>query len=242
MSPQSLRVTPQPTTAVTHIRSILAVAGKGIFGRDAMTSDAQAGAERARRFRDAVLPHIDDAYTFARFLMLHEADADAAVRECYLRALRDIDSFRGRSMKPWLFAILRNVCHARLARSGASADFATGEPTAEPPAGDFMPGRPDGAFMRRLVLELPMPLREAIVLRELCGISYGEIAEVVSVPIGTVVSRLAGARAMMLVAWKASDKSARQRPASRARGNADRQVALRVLDRPRNSSFGARQD
>ena len=92
-----------------------------------MTSDAQAGEERARRFRDAVLPHIDDAYTFARFLMRREADAEDAVRECYLRALRDVDGFRGRSMKPWLFAILRNVCRDRLARDGASADSADSE-------------------------------------------------------------------------------------------------------------------
>jgi len=205
-----------------------------------MTSDGQAGAERARRFRDAVLPHIDDAYTFARFLMCREADADDAVRECYLRALRDVDSFRGRSMKPWLFAILRNVCHTRLARDGASGDLADGEHATEPPADGVMPGRPDGAFMRRLVLGLPMPLREAIVLRELCGMSYGEIAEVASVPTGTVVSRLAGARAMMLVAWKASDKSARQRPATPACGDADRQVTLCVMGRPRNSAFDAR--
>jgi RNA polymerase sigma-70 factor (ECF subfamily) len=203
-----------------------------------MTSDAQAGAERARRFRDAVLPHIDDAYTFARFLMRREADAEDAVRECYLRATRDVDGFRGRSMKPWLFAILRNVCHARLVRDGASADFANGEPAAEAPVGDVMPSRPDGAFMRRLVVDLPMPLREAIVLRELCAMSYGEIAEVAGVPIGTVVSRLAGARAMMLVAWKASDKSARRRPTNPARGDVGRQVSLRFLGQPRNTAFG----
>jgi RNA polymerase sigma-70 factor (ECF subfamily) len=237
MSPQSLRLTPQPTTAVTRICNILPVAGKGIFGRDAMTSDAKAGAEQARRFRDAVLPHIDDAYTFARFLMRHQADADDAVRECYLRALRDVDSFRGRSMKPWLFAILRKVCHARLVRDGATHSDSEG--VAETPADDVMPGRPDGAFMRRLVLGLPMPLREAIVLRELCGMSYGEIAEVAGVQIGTVVSRLAGARAMMLVAWKASDKSARRRPTTPARGDVDRQVALRVTGRPRSSACGA---
>ena len=231
-------MTRQPTTAVTHICSILPVAGKGIFGRDAMTSDAQAGAERARRFRDAVLPHIDDAYTFACFLLRHQADADDAVRECYLRALRDVDSFRGRTMKPWLFVILRKVCHARLTRQEASTDFANGERGAEAPADDVMPGRPDGALIRRLVVDLPMPLREAIVLRELCGMSYGEIAEVTGVPIGTVVSRLAGARAMMLVAWKASDKSARRRPTNPARGDVDRQVTLRVMGQPRNSAFG----
>jgi RNA polymerase sigma-70 factor (ECF subfamily) len=206
-----------------------------------MTSDAQAGAEQARRFRDAVLPHIDDAYTFARFLMRHQADADEAVRECYLRALRDIDSFRGRTMKPWLFAILRNVCHAKLARHEASAGSVDDDHAAEAPqapADSVTPGRPDGTFIRRLVAELPMPLREAIVLRELCGMSYGEIAEVAGVPIGTVVSRLAGARAMMLVAWKATDKSARRRPANPARGDAGRQVTLRVIGQPRNSAFG----
>jgi RNA polymerase sigma-70 factor (ECF subfamily) len=143
-------------------------------------------------------------------------------------------------MKPWLFAILRSVCHTRLARDGVSADFANGGGAAEAPADDMMPGRPDSAFMRRLVVDLPMPLREAIVLRELCGMSYGEIAEVAGVPIGTVVSRLAGARAMMLVAWKASDKSARRRPANPARGDVDRQVMLRVMDGQRNSAFGAR--
>jgi RNA polymerase sigma-70 factor, ECF subfamily len=204
-----------------------------------MTSDAQAGTERARRFRDAVLPHIDDAYTFARFLMRNQVDADDAVRECYLRALRDIDSFRGRTMKPWLFAILRNVCYAKLARQEASTDFANGEQQPEVSADSVMPGRPDGAFMRRLVVDLPMPLREAIVLRELCGMSYGEIAEVAGVPIGTVVSRLAGARAMMLVAWKATEKSARRRPTTPARGDVDRQVALRVMGQPRNSACGA---
>jgi RNA polymerase sigma-70 factor, ECF subfamily len=212
-----------------------------------MTSDAQAGAEQARHFRDAVLPHIDDAYTFAYFLLRHQADVDEAVRECCLRALRDIDGFHGRTMKPWLFAILRKVCHARLALQQPTASSADGERVTEAPLclqpeapGDsVMPGWHDGALIRRLVVDLPTPLREAIVLRECCGMSYREIAEVVSVPIGTVVSRLAGARAMMLVAWKAADGSARRRPTNPARGNVDRQVSLRVMDRPRNSAFGA---
>jgi RNA polymerase sigma-70 factor, ECF subfamily len=218
-----------------------------------MISDAQAGEERARRFRAAVLPHIDDAYTFAHFLMRNQADAEDAVRECYLRARRHVDSFRGRAMKPWLFAILRNVCYAKLARHEASAAFANGERAAEAPlsrhpeAGkqpeaptdSVMSGRPDRGLIRRLVVDLPTPLREAIVLRELCGMSYGEIAEVARVPIGTVVSRLAGARAMLFVAWKATDSPARPRPANPARGDVDRQVNLRVMGRPRNSASGA---
>jgi RNA polymerase sigma-70 factor (ECF subfamily) len=209
-----------------------------------MTSDAQAGEERARRFRDAVLPYIDDAYTFAHYLMRNPADAEDVVRECYWRALRHVDSFRGRAMKPWLFAILRNICHARLARDGASTDTADGEGIAEArpeaPADSVMPGWQDGALIRRLVVDLPTPLREAIVLRECCGMSYKEIAEVVSVPIGTVVSRLAGARSMMLVAWKAADSAARRRRLTNpARGDVNRQANVRVMDRPRNSAFGA---
>jgi DNA-directed RNA polymerase specialized sigma24 family protein len=144
-------------------------------------------------------------------------------------------------------AILRNVCHAKLARDGVSTGTADGRRVTdaslcllpEAPADPVMPGWQDGTLIRRLVADLPTLLREAIVLRECCGMSYREIAEVVSVPIGTVVSRLAGARTMILVAWKAADSSARRRPTNPARGDVDRQVGLRVVDRPRNSAFGA---
>src|SRR3979411_1462386 len=77
--------------------------------------------ERARRFRDAALPHLDDVYTLARHLLRDVADAEDAVQECYLRALRHFDSYRGPAMKPWLLAILRNVCRAEFARRAGSA-------------------------------------------------------------------------------------------------------------------------
>ena len=76
--------------------------------------------ERARRFRDAALPHLDDVYTLARYLLRDAADAEDAVQECYLRALKHFDSYRGPAMKPWLFAILRNVCYAEYARRKAA--------------------------------------------------------------------------------------------------------------------------
>src|SRR3981189_2410310 len=76
--------------------------------------------EKARRFRDAALPHLDDAYTLARYLLRDAADAEDAVQECYLRAFRHFDSYRGPAMKPWLFAILRNVCRAEFARRASS--------------------------------------------------------------------------------------------------------------------------
>src|ERR1700761_9067464 len=72
--------------------------------------------EKAQRFRDAALPYLDDAYTLARYLLRNADDAEDAVQECYLRALKHFDTYRGPAMKPWLFAILRNVCNAEYAR------------------------------------------------------------------------------------------------------------------------------
>ena len=69
--------------------------------------DAYADADKARRFHDAALPHLDDVYTLARYLLRSAADADDAVQECYLRAFRHFDGFRGQATKPWLMAILR---------------------------------------------------------------------------------------------------------------------------------------
>src|SRR5947209_11975929 len=76
--------------------------------------------EKARRFRDAALPHLDEVYTLARYLLRDAADADDAAQECYLRALKHFDSYLGPEMKPWLFAILRNVCRAEFARRASS--------------------------------------------------------------------------------------------------------------------------
>jgi DNA-directed RNA polymerase specialized sigma24 family protein len=75
--------------------------------------------EKVRRFRDAALPCLDDVFTLARYLLRNEADAEDAVQECYLRALRHFDSYRGPAMKPWLLTILRNVCKAEFARRSA---------------------------------------------------------------------------------------------------------------------------
>jgi RNA polymerase sigma-70 factor (ECF subfamily) len=194
-----------------------------------MNHDAKAGDQRTRRFRDAALPYIDDAYTLAHFLMHNQADAEDAVQDCYLLALRRFDSFRGPAMKTWLLAILRTLCYAKLARGNqpqASTDPGDCEHLAEQPLrqqpeappDSMVPGPQDGALIRRLVIALPMPFREAIVLHEFNAMSYREIADVVGVPVGTVMSRLARAREMLLVAWMATDSSARWRPTTPARG------------------------
>lgn len=185
--------------------------------RATMTADANAEQDRARRFRDAALPYLDDAFALARYLMRNAADAEDAVQECYLRALRHFDSYRGPAMKPWLLAILRNVCNAEFARRGRAdmpADDAGGDPEAEqPPLWQEPPESPEAALLRRyddgtirrLVAALPQPFREAIVLREVNELSYQEIAEVAGVPVGTVMSRLARARSMLRSAWNAAE-------------------------------------
>ena len=184
-----------------------------------MTGDANAEPDRARRFRDAALPHLDDVFALARYLMRNAADAEDAVQECYLRALHHFDSYRGPAMKPWLLAILRNVCNAEFARRSKHerpADYADDEPAPEalpmwqepqtsPEA--VMLRRHDDDTIRRLIAALPRPFREAIVLREVNDLSYQEIAEVASVPVGTVMSRLARARAMLRSAWNAAEGS-----------------------------------
>jgi RNA polymerase sigma-70 factor (ECF subfamily) len=197
-------------------------------GHDAMANDAVADQERMRRFRDAALPHLDDLYTLARYLMRNATDAEDAVQECYLRALRHFDSYRGPAMKPWLLAILRNVCKAEFARRGKDeipTDFAQDESVAEdmpmwqePQASPekLILRQQDSATIRRLVAELPEPFRETIVLREVNDLSYQEIAEVAGVPVGTVMSRLARARAMLRSAWNAAE-TATSRPATAAR-------------------------
>src|SRR6059058_5880163 len=90
-------------------------------GQRAMpVSAANDDPEKARRFRDAALPHLDDVYTLARYLLRDPSDAEDAVQECFLRAFKHFDSYRGPAMKPWLFAILRNVCRVEFARRASS--------------------------------------------------------------------------------------------------------------------------
>ena len=172
--------------------------------------------DRARRFRDAALPCLDDVYTLARYLLRDASDAEDAVQECYLRALKHFDSYRGPAMKPWLFAILRNVCRAEFARRASSPaatddlpDDAEQTPlwreTQETPEAQLLRRR-DATTIRRIVTALAEPFRETFVLREIHNLSYREIADVVEAPVGTVMSRLARARAMLRSAWMAEEE------------------------------------
>jgi RNA polymerase sigma-70 factor (ECF subfamily) len=172
--------------------------------------------EKARRFRDAALPHLNDIYTLARYLLHDAADAEDAAQECYLRALRHFDTFRGPAMKPWLFAILRNICNGEFARRSGLLQAIENETDEhndavplwqEPQVSQEaeMLRQWDAETIRRLVAELPDPFRETLVLREISDLSYREIADVVGVPVGTVMSRLARARSMLREAWIAEE-------------------------------------
>ena len=173
--------------------------------------------EKARRFREAALPHLDDAYTLARYLLRDAADAEDAVQDCYLRAFKHFDSYRGPAMKPWLFAILRNVCRAEYARrktapTSTIEDIPESAEQAplwheaqETPEAQLL-RRWDSDTVRRLIAALAEPFRETFVLREIQNLSYREIADVAEVPVGTVMSRLARARAMLRSAWLAEQE------------------------------------
>ena len=188
-------------------------------GTDKITGMDDVDDDQARRFRDAALPYLDDVFTLARYLMRNAADAEDAVQECYLRALRHFDSYRGPAMKPWLLTILRNVCNAEFARRGRQAVPADDppetdaedvplwqEPQASPEAALLR--QHDSETMRKLVAALPQPFREILVLREINDLSYQDIAQVAGVPVGTVMSRLARARSMLRAAWNVAEGAA----------------------------------
>lgn len=173
--------------------------------------------DRARRFREMALPHLDDVYTLARYLLRNPSDAEDAVQECYLRALKHFDGYRGPDIKPWLLAILRNVCRAEFARRANSSAAAIEDvdesaeqaplwrEAQETPEAQMMRAR-DALTIRRLIDSLAEPFRETLVLREISNLSYREIAQAVGAPVGTVMSRLARARTMLRSAWMAEEE------------------------------------
>jgi RNA polymerase sigma-70 factor, ECF subfamily len=163
-----------------------------------------------RAFEETVLPHLDAAFNYARWLTRNPAEAEDVVQDACVRAMRYFPTLRGSDPRAWLFAIVRNTWYSRLSRS-ATAMEAT-------PLDDARDERPDEALgpealllqqhavarVRFAVEQLPPDFREVVVLRELEGLSYKEIAAVVQVPIGTVMSRLARARERLLAALRAS--------------------------------------
>jgi RNA polymerase sigma-70 factor (ECF subfamily) len=159
---------------------------------------AQRGVEPFERL---VLPHLDDAYTLANYLLRNEHDAQDVVQDAVLRALRYFDGYRDGDARAWLLAIVRNCCHTWHHRHRAdrvTIDFADVEESPQLHSTEVTDAAAiqssERALIDRALAELPIEFREVVVLRELHELSYKEISTITGVPIGTVMSRLARAR------------------------------------------------
>ena len=159
--------------------------------------------EQAESFERTVLPHLDAAYNLARWLAGNDHDAQDVAQEASLRAFRFFGSFRGGNARAWLLAIVRNTFYTWLSQNRPretvvdiddetlAADDVLGS------AGSAGPGFADADVVRRAIAGLPVEFREMVILREMEGLSYKEIADLAEVPMGTVMSRLARARRLL---------------------------------------------
>jgi RNA polymerase sigma-70 factor (ECF subfamily) len=153
--------------------------------------------EKLRRFEESISPHINSAFNLACWLTRRMEDAEDIVQEAFLRAYRSCESLRGADGKAWLLAIVRNTAMTALKKSQTTVAF---EDSLAAPAGvaadpeSILLAAAERDRVRRAVAGLPDEFREAIVLRELEGCSYKEIAAITGVPMGTVMSRLARGR------------------------------------------------
>jgi len=150
------------------------------------------------QFEQLVLPHLDAAYNLARWLVRSPQDAEDLVQESMMRAVRFFGGFRGGDPRAWLLTIVRNSCYSWLSRNRSGdliEEFDERAHSPEQPTPETQAvATGDSLRVRRALEELPAPFREAIVLRELEGMSYKEIAHIANVSIGTVMSRLARGR------------------------------------------------
>jgi RNA polymerase sigma-70 factor (ECF subfamily) len=167
---------------------------------------------KRERFEQTVLPHLDAAYNLARWLTRNDQDAQDVTQEACLRAFRFFDGYQGGNMRAWFLTIVRNTCytwlHQNRAPGGSDEVFdeeihSTDESGGVSPEIQALAGA-DKETLRRALEELPEVFREVLVLRELEGMSYKEIADVSSVSLGTVMSRLARARTRLRQALGAS--------------------------------------
>ncbi len=156
--------------------------------------------ETLARFEQTVLPHLDAAHNLARWLMRNDQDAEDMVQEAYLRAFKFFYSFRGSDARAWLLSIVRNCCYSLLHQNrsqelGTEFDEEQHSLGFEAPnPADLVLQKADRQMLVSALDELPIEFRETIILRDLEGLSYKQIAEIVNIPTGTVMSRLARAR------------------------------------------------
>ena len=153
----------------------------------------------SERFEDVVLPHLDAAYRLARWLIRNEHDAEDIVQEASVRALRDFRTFEGRNARAWFLRIVRNSCWSWRAQAMKTSTEVFDEHqhngaqfTCDP---ETLPlHAADASLIDETLKDLPGLFRELLVLRELEGLSYQELADVLEVPIETVVSGLSRTR------------------------------------------------
>jgi RNA polymerase sigma-70 factor (ECF subfamily) len=174
-------------------------------------SPAPAAGDQAARFRAEILPHLDAAYNLARYLVADPVMAEDIVQDAFLRAFRGFDGWRGDSPRAWLFAIVRNCWRDRIGAEVARRQVLVDNAALSEAQAAAVENLPDEAdtpeaslirddeveAIRRVIASIPEPFREALVLREMEGFAYREIATMTEVPIGTVMSRLARAREML---------------------------------------------
>ena len=156
-----------------------------------------------RSFDEVVLPHLDAAYNLARWLVRNPHDAEDVVQEACLRAVKFLEGYHGGDARSWLLRIVRNTSYSflekhRPADSAQEFDEGIRMPSAEKPDAEALLLHSEETRALQVALEqLPIAFREAVILRELEGLSYKEIAEVMDIPIGTVMSSLARGRAQL---------------------------------------------
>jgi RNA polymerase sigma factor (sigma-70 family) len=171
--------------------------------------------DRYGRFQREIVPHLDAAYNFARFLSRNPDAAQDIVQESFLRAYRGFDGYQGGDARAWIFSIVRNCYHnwllegrrkARVEVDGRrddAADFSIDDVASDDDTPEAALLRSaEAGTVRGVLNKLPRSLREVLVLRELEGLSYRQIAETSALPIGTVMSRLARARARFEGLWR----------------------------------------
>ena len=169
-----------------------------MYGPAKREQDPVQEGSRLASFEVFVVPHMGAAYNLARWLTRNDHDAEDVVQEAYLRAYRFFDGYHGGDFRAWLLTIVRNTCYTWLQQNRkpfvvldedmAESDWAHSNPET------LLLRNIDANLLRQAIEELPLEFREAIVLRELEGLSYKEIAAIACVPLGTVMSRLARAR------------------------------------------------
>jgi RNA polymerase sigma factor (sigma-70 family) len=176
--------------------------------------DPIADSDHKARFASVVLPHLPDAYALARWLTGNRADAEDVVQDACLRAFRGIGNFSNGNARAWVLTIVRHTAYGWLRKNRPAAlvlvedvegveRASSGELDVET-AETALIAKADAGLLEAAIAALPAPFRETLVLRDVQGLAYREIAEVTKVPVGTVMSRLARAR-HRLMAIIASD-------------------------------------